>query len=166
MEGDNTSRVELLARMFVRSREGYEVVLASPYQYGGGIIHTSPWRIFLSHGANGFLKGFLGLHGILTMSSFFRLHRGSAIVRLQDCYGPGIIERCGFEGIVEMLIKMTLLNTTICEVPMILDTSRRIGRSKMKIPRTIRGYLSLVPGRPRWAREAEAWRQRSGFAPG
>jgi dolichol-phosphate mannosyltransferase len=158
MEGDNTSRHELLTTMLTRSREGYEVVLASPYQYGGGIENTSGLRTLLSHIANGFLKSFIGLHGFLTMSSFFRLHKGAAILRLQACYGPGIIERCGFEGVVEMLIKMVLLKTTISETPMILDTSRRIGKSKMKILRTVRGYLSLILARPRWVSEAEASR--------
>src|SRR6185295_8533568 len=36
MEGDNTSRLELVRQMLTRSREGYEVILASPYMYGGG----------------------------------------------------------------------------------------------------------------------------------
>jgi len=157
MEGDNTSRHELLHQMFTRSREGYDVVLASPYCYGGGIRHTSGLRVFLSHIANAFLKECIGLHGLLTMSSFFRLHRGSALRRLQACYGPRIIERAGFEGVVEMLIKMVLLQITVSEVPMVLDTSRRMGKSKMKLLRTIRNYLTLFLDRGRWRAQAVAF---------
>lgn len=150
MEGDNTSRHQLIGQMLVRSREGYDVMLASPYQYGGGIENTSGLRVLLSHVANGFLKSAIGLHGFLTMSSFFRLHSATTILRLQACYGPAIIERAGFEGVVEMLIKMVLLKTRVTELPMVLDTSRRVGKSKMKVLRTIRGYLTLAFTRPRW----------------
>jgi len=132
-------------------------VLASPYAYGGGIVNTSGLRIALSHVANGFLKSFIGLHGFLTMSSFFRLHRAAVIQRLQSCYGPMIMERTGFEAVVEMLVKMTVLDVTISEVPMVLDTSRRAGKSKMKILRTIRNYLSLYFDRPRWISQADAF---------
>ncbi len=157
MEGDNTSRHELLKQMFARSAEGYEVILASPYTYGGGIHNTAGVRVFLSHFANAFLKGCVGIHGIFTMSSFFRLFRGSALKRLQACYGPGIIERTGFEGVVEMLIKMILLKMTISEVAMVLDTSRRLGKSKMKVMRTIRSYLTLFLDRGRWVRQASTY---------
>src|SRR5262249_28799894 len=77
MEGDNTSNHELIRQMLTRAAEGYDVVLASPYAYGGGIENTNALRMFLSHGANAFIKGGLGISGIHTMSSFFRLHRGS-----------------------------------------------------------------------------------------
>src|SRR3990170_6789696 len=75
LEGDNTSRHELLRRMLHRAGEGYDVVLASPYMYGGGIVHTAPLRMMVSHIANAFVKEFLGVHGILTVSSFYRLYR-------------------------------------------------------------------------------------------
>ncbi|MDQ3255805.1 MAG: glycosyltransferase family 2 protein [Acidobacteriota bacterium] len=150
MEGDNTSRHELLRQMLIRTQEGYEVVLASPYMYGGGIVQTTAWRIFLSHIANTFIKEFLGIHGILTMSSFYRLHRGEVITKLQMLYGPRIIERQGFESMIEMLLKMLYLQTKISEVPMLLDTSRRIGKSKMKILRTVVGYLGLWKSKRRW----------------
>jgi dolichol-phosphate mannosyltransferase len=150
LEGDNTSRLELLAQMLVRSREGFDAVLASPYLYGGGFAHTSSWRVFLSHGGNGFVKKVLGIGGILTMSSFYRLYRGRALRDLQRVYGPRIIERRGFECAVEMLMKLIYRNATISEVAMLLDTSRRAGRSKMRILRTVRGYLALWRYRRRW----------------
>lgn len=158
LEGDNTSRHELLRQMFHRSREGYDVVLASPYLYGGGITNTSPLRVFMSHMANAFVKEFLGIHGIMTVSSFFRLYRATTLKKLQAHYGPGIVERRGFECMVELLMKMIYLRTTISEVPMVLDTNLRAGKSKMKLVRTIRGYLSLWP-------QSGAWQERAAAAP-
>lgn len=154
MEGDNTSRHELIRQMFVRTREGYDVILASPYMYGGGFSKTSLLRKFLSSGANLVVKDLLGIQGILTVSSFFRLYRGAVLLELQQCFGPGIVERLGFESMVELLMKLIMRQTTISEVPMLLDSSRRQGKSKMKILRTILGYFSLWQCKKHWVLQA------------
>jgi dolichol-phosphate mannosyltransferase len=154
MEGDNTSRHELLGQMLTRTREGYEVVLASPYLYGGGIMNTTTWRVVVSHVANAFVKEALGIHGIVTMSSFYRLYAASALRRLQAAYGPGILERAGFESMVELIMKMTYVGVTLSEVAMVLDTSRRVGKSKLKFFRTVMGYLLLWKDKARWRSEA------------
>lgn len=150
MEGDNTSRFEILEQMFTRKDEGYEVILASPYMYGGGIINTTPIRTFLSNMANVFVKEFLGIYGILTVSSFYRLYKGTVIRNLQDYYGPNILELAGFECMVEMLLKMIYLQTSISEVPLLLDTSFRVGKSKMKIIQTIWGYFKVWYYKRQW----------------
>ncbi|HRR80696.1 MAG TPA: glycosyltransferase family 2 protein, partial [Planctomycetota bacterium] len=152
VEGDNTGRVETLLRMLERcEREDLDVVLASPYAYGGGFEHTSWWRRFLSFGANAIvLRGLLGMTGIHTMSSFFRVFRGRAVLALQAAYGPRIIERAGFEGVVEMLKKAMNLRLSISEVPFRLDTAARRGKSRMRILRTIGGYLGLCLAVRRW----------------
>ena len=155
LEGDNTSRLETGRRMLLRLGQGYDVVLASPYAYGGGFAQTSLLRLFLSHAANGLVTVAFGVRGIHTMSSFFRLYRPRILRRLQAVYGPGIVERTGFESMVEMIIKLILVGATISEVEMKLDSSARVGPSKMKILRTIRGYLALAGLRPGWVREAK-----------
>ena len=129
MEGDNTSRTELIAAMLRRVEEGHDAVFASPYMYGGGILHTRASRVMLSHIANTFVKEFFGVHGLLTVSSFFRLYRGSCLRRLQECYGERIVQRDGYESMVEMVMKMTYLGMSISELPMVLDTTLRAGRT-------------------------------------
>lgn len=155
MEGDNTSRHELVKQMLVRTREGFDIVLASPYMYGGGFTQTSLLRKFLSSGANLLVKDILGIQGILTVSSFFRLYRSDALLRMQQVFGPGILERAGFESMVEMVMKMAMLRFSISEVAMQLDSSRRRGKSKMKIFRTIRGYLSLWHSKDKWLAQVQ-----------
>jgi dolichol-phosphate mannosyltransferase len=150
IEGDNTARLELLRQMLTRMNEGFDVVLASPYLYGGGIQNTTTFRVILSAVANSFLTRAFGLEGFVTMSSFFRLYRGSAILRLQAVYGPAIVERTGFESMIELLQKMVFLGFGISEVAMKLDTSQRVGKSKMRIGRTIAGYLTLYKDKERW----------------
>jgi len=150
MEGDNTSKVDTLRQMLVRRREGFEVVLASPYMYGGGLSNTSLLRLILSHGANGLIKELLGIHGILTMSSFFRLYSAPVLKRLQARYGDGILETQGFECMVELLAKLIEAGATISEVAMALDGAQRLGKSKMKLLRTIRGYLRVFLVGRKW----------------
>jgi dolichol-phosphate mannosyltransferase len=150
LEADNTSRLELVDAMFRRIDEGYDAVFASPYMYGGGILQTSPLRVVLSHLANTFVKEFLGIRGLLTVSSFFRLYRGEAVRRLQSHFGPEIVERSGFECMVEMALKLVYLRMRIAELPMVLDTSRRIGKSKMGLTATGLGYLALFRRKAAW----------------
>jgi len=150
LEGDNTSRIETLRQMLVRRLEGFDVVLASPYAYGGGITQTSLFRIFLSHIANTLIKEFLGIRGIFTMSSFFRLYRGPIILKLQERYGAEIVETSGFECMIELLAKLIRVGATISEVAMPLDGSQRIGKSKMKVLRTIGGYLRVFQISRKW----------------
>lgn len=150
MEGDNTSRHELVLQMLTRTAEGYDIVLASPYMYGGTVINTSFIRTFLSYGANIFMRELLELHGILTMSSFFRLYRGRTVRKLQSIFGAEVMERPGFDCMVELLMKAVFLSTPISEVPMVLDTSRRAGKSKMKVARATYDLLTLIFQKRRW----------------
>jgi glycosyltransferase involved in cell wall biosynthesis len=156
MEGDNTSRHELIRQMLTRAAEGFDVVFASPYMYGGGFTQTSFLRKLLSSGANLIVKDLLDIQGILTVSSFFRLYRAPTLLRMQRVFGGGIVERRGFESMVEMVMKMTMLRITISEVAMLLDSSRRKGKSKMKLLRTIAGYLALWHCKRRWIEQLAA----------
>jgi dolichol-phosphate mannosyltransferase len=154
MEGDNTSRLETLKQMLVRSREGFDVVLASPHMYGGGFAETSWFRVLISQLSGAFVKACLGIRGINTVSSFFRLYSATTILRLQETYGSRIVERRGFESMVELLLKLTYLETSISEVALRLDTSVRVGRSKMRVMRTARGYFTLLRDLKRWRHAA------------
>ena len=102
MEGDNTSRIETLHLMIERlKREKVDCVLASPYAYGGGITNTGFLRTFLCHAANTFIKEMLGIRGIHTMSSFFRVYDARLIMKLQEVYQPRILMMNGIESMIE-----------------------------------------------------------------
>lgn len=150
MEGDNTSDITLIKKILTRAEEGFDVVLASPYMYGGGFVETSLLRRLLSSGANLIVKDLLDLKGLLTVSSFFRLYKGSILLKMQKIFGLEIIERVGFESMVEMTMKLVMIDATISEVAMKLDSSKRKGKSKMKIVKTILGYLALLKYKNVW----------------
>lgn len=145
LEGDGTSDLAILPRMVSRIRhEDDDIVLASCYLFGGGIKGTSLHRVGLSHIANGLIKQTLGLSGLATLSSFFRLYQGRALLRLRESSGERLFESNGFESQIEILHLAARLKMRISEVPMVLDGSRRLGKSKMKILRTSLAYLRLV----------------------
>ena len=145
LEGDGTSDLSILPRMLGRIRhEDDDIVLASCYLFGGGIKGTSLHRVGLSHVANGLVKQTLGLSGLATLSSFFRVYQGRALLRLREAFGETLFESNGFESQIEILHLAAKLSLRISEVPMVLDGSLRLGRSKMKILRTSLAYLRLI----------------------
>lgn len=145
LEGDGTSDLAILPRMLSRIRhEDDDIVLASCYLFGGGVKGTALHRLGLSHIANGLVKQTLGLSGLATLSSFFRIYQGRALLRLRDSFGEALFESNGFESQIEILHLAARLKLRISEVPMVLDGSRRLGKSKMKILKTSLAYLRLV----------------------
>jgi len=145
LEGDQTSDASVLPRLIHRVwEEGDHIALASCYLYGGGIKGTSLHRVGLSHVANGLMKKALGLSGLATLSSFYRVYQASALMALRQRYGDDFITTRGFECMVEILYRAARLGLRISEVPMVLDGSRRVGKSKMKVLRTSVAYLGLA----------------------
>lgn len=145
LEGDQTSDASVLPRLLHRVwQEGDHIALASCYLYGGGIKGTRLHRVGLSHLANGLMKKALGLSGLATLSSFYRVYQASALMALRQRYGEAFITTRGFECMVEVLYRAARLGLRISEVPMVLDGSRRVGKSKMKVLRTSLAYLGLA----------------------
>lgn len=145
MEGDRTSDPAILARLLHRVwEEGDHVALASCYLYGGGIVDVQTHRVGLSHLANGLMKKALGLTGLATLSSFYRVYQVSALAQMRQRWGDDFITTSGFESMVEILYRAARLGLRVSEVPMRLDGSRRAGRSKMRVVRTSLAYLRLA----------------------
>jgi dolichol-phosphate mannosyltransferase len=144
LEADNTSDLSILPQMLALltlKEEGKgtnDVVLASVYAPGGGI--EAPWgRKILSWCANRLLALVMGTPSIHTYSSFFRAYRPSCLKNAFQRYGKQLIQEQGFVSMVELLMKLHLLQTPLAEVPMVLN-SRTQGASKMKVGRTLLAY--------------------------
>jgi dolichol-phosphate mannosyltransferase len=90
------------------------------------------------------MKKALGLSGLATLSSFYRVYQASALKAMRDRWGEGFITTRGFECMVEVLYRAAALRLRVSEVPMLLDGSKRAGKSKMKVVRTSLAYLSLA----------------------
>jgi dolichol-phosphate mannosyltransferase len=73
---------------------------------------------------------------LYTYTSCFRVYRRQSAVDIT-------VERGGFFGVAEMLGRLDLAGRRIVECPAALE-ARMLGRSKMKVLRTIAGHLSLL----------------------
>ena len=120
---------------------GFDLVLASPYAQGGGFEKTSFYRKILSFFANMFFRGFFDIK-VLTLSSFYRVYKLNLLRKIQNNYNK-IITEAGFISMLEILLKSVHLNAKILEIPMMLHFSKRIGKSKMKVMKTIISYLKF-----------------------
>lgn len=138
LEADTTSDLGALPEMIGRAVAGAELVVAS-----WTMVHVSRLRRTLSEGAAFVTRHALGLEAH-TVSSFFRVYRASTLRRALDAYGDGLIRESGFACKAELLAKLAALGAHIEEVSVDLDTSRRVGESKMPIFRTIFAYWRLL----------------------
>jgi dolichol-phosphate mannosyltransferase len=79
-----------------------------------------------------------------TVSSFYRVYRASALRWAVGHYGDKLIRESGFACKAEILAKLVALRMTVAEVDVELDTSRRIGESKMPVGKTIVAYWRMM----------------------
>ncbi len=146
LEADCTSDLGILSVMLTLNRLGYDLVLSSVYSQGGGFDQTSFLRKFISATAN-FTFRFLFDVKVLTLSSFYRVYSVDLLRRIQEKYKAIILEP-GFVCMLEILVKAIHSNARIIEVPMQLHSSKRVGKSNMKIVKTTFQYFRfLVKGK-------------------
>lgn len=142
MEADNTSDIRLLEKMIQIHKLGYDLVLASPYAQGGGFKYTSIFRKIISFSANMLFRLFFNIK-VLTLSSFYRVYSIQILKKIKNDYGV-IVKEKGFICMLEILLKSIKLNAKIIEVPMILNSNNREGKSKMKVFKTSISYLKFL----------------------
>ncbi len=142
LEADNTSDLGILETMLTISDTGFDLVLASIYAQGGGFDKTTFFRKSVSLIANLALRFIFDIK-ILTLSSFYRIYKLSLIRELKNKYGV-IINEPGFISMIEVLIKSIKVNAKIIEVPMMLFSEKRKGKSKMKVLKTMFSYLRFL----------------------
>lgn len=142
LEADCTSDITLLPKMITINRLGYDLVLASVYAQGGGFDETNWFRKLLSSFANLFLRYLFDIK-VLTLSSFYRVYSIDLIRKIKN-NNTTIISESGFISMLEILVKSINEKATIVELPMILYSKKRVGRSKMKILKTSLAYLRFL----------------------
>jgi len=142
IEADNTSDIDILSKMLKMSEMDYQLVLASVYAQGGGFAETSFFRRFVSSVAAIIMRNFFDIK-VLTISSFYRIYHVDLIRKIKAKY-QNISEESGFISVVEVLIKGIKLKASIIEVPMVLYSKQRKGKSKMKVMKTSFEYVKFL----------------------
>jgi len=115
--------------------DGVDMVTASPYHPDGAVKNVPAWRLFFSKSLSSFYHMILH-HKFSTYTSCFRVYRRTSVVDLEISEG-------GFLGVAETLGRLDLQGGVIIECPTVLEV-RLLGRSKMKMIRTILGHLRLL----------------------
>jgi dolichol-phosphate mannosyltransferase len=149
LEADTTSDLDALPMMLERAQSGVDLVLASWV-----MVNVSPLRRMLSQGSGFFVRNALGVKAT-TVSSFFRVYRAGALRAAVAHHGEALIRERGFACKAEILAKMAALGAELDEVPVGLDTSRRVGKSNMPIVKTTLTYWRMC-ARQRLARGTAA----------
>lgn len=144
LEADTTSDATLLPRMLDAHARGIDVVLASVYHPDGGLKHTTLPRRVLSTCANSLIRQAFQLEGIHTYSSFYRVYRARVLMEALTLYGRQLMAERGFASVVELLIKLARMGASLEEIPMVLDSTRRIGQSRMKVAKTAQAWIKLM----------------------
>lgn len=142
-EADSTSDLAILDDLLAKIADGCDVALASCYADGGRIEGTTPFRMFLSRCANAMIDSAFHIKGIHTYSSFYRAHKPQALKKVLAKYGDFYAEP-GFACVIELLVRFAKLRLRIEEVPMTLRSTKRVGKSKMKVFRTVLGYFRVT----------------------
>ena len=145
MDSDLTHDPKYIPRLISACiEEKADIAIASRFVDGGGQIEVPLHREILSRGLRFFVKFMLGIP-VKDVSSGYRCIRASIIKGLIEKYSfESFIEAEGFEVQLELLYKLFVNGARIIEVPFILDYSLKKGESKLKIHRTILGYLRTI----------------------
>jgi dolichol-phosphate mannosyltransferase len=142
MEADCTSDIVLLPKMIAINKLGFDVVLASVYAQGGGFDETNWFRKLISAIANLLFRLLFNVK-VLTLSSFYRAYSIALLRKIKE-NNTHIIAETGFICMLEILLKSIKLNANIIEVPMVLQSHKRIGKSKMKVLKTTLTYIIFL----------------------
>ena len=124
-----------LEQMIPLLSDGVDLVTASPY-HPSGMVHNVPrWRLTLSKCASALYRVVL-IQKLHTYTACFRVYRRSVVLAL-DLREPG------FLGLVELVGKLDLAGKRVEEYPAALE-ARVLGRSKMRVIRTVWAHLGLL----------------------
>jgi len=135
MDCDCTYDPHELGPMVALLTPDVDMVTASPYHTRGKVLNVPEWRLFLSRTLSRMYAMVLR-HQFATYTACFRVYRRSVVAEVP-------LSRAGFIGVAELLGRLDLGGSHIVEYPTTLEV-RILGRSKMKIVKTMAGHIRLI----------------------
>ncbi|OIO38869.1 MAG: hypothetical protein AUJ71_01970 [Candidatus Omnitrophica bacterium CG1_02_49_16] len=146
LDCDDTHEPKFIPQAVKKLRTGFDVVVLSRFDEGGGQKGLSAIKTFLSQGAGLFLKFFFPIQGVREYSCNYRVFRGSILKKADRIFGSDFIRlaHLGFAVSPEILIKMRMLRAKIGESPFVLRYDQKPTPSKNNSFKTIKGYFAIV----------------------
>lgn len=144
LDGDNTHDPLLIIPMVEQlERERLDIVIASRFVPGAREIGLSPARKLFSRGASLLFRTLVRIPGVKDYSCGFRVYRIAFLRRAMAKWGR-LVTVNGFECMAEILAKCSRLRPRVGEHPLVLRYDQKGGPSKMRVMRTILGYLGVL----------------------
>lgn len=146
LDCDNTHEPKYIPLIVSKIRSGFDVVIASRFESGGGQMGVNGYRGFISRSANLFMKIFFPISGLKEYSCGFRGYRAEKIKEAITFYGNNFIQLkgLGFTCTLEKLVKLKLIGARFGEVPFVLRYDQKQSESKMVSSVTTLGYLVMT----------------------
>lgn len=146
MDCDDTHEPEYFDGLMKKIKAGYDVVIASRFQAGGGQRGVDTYRAFISYCANLFMKFMFNIDGIKDYSCGYRAYRGKVIRDAIQVFGNGFIQLkgIGFTSTLETVIKLRMLGCKFGEIPFVLRYDKKASPSKMISSITTFGYFTMA----------------------
>lgn len=146
MDADDTHEPAYIPLMVEKIDEGYDVVIASRYQPGGGAKGLNAYRSFISRCANLIMKLIFPIKGVWDYSCGYRAYRAKIVQEAIRIFGNSFIDLkgVGFTCTVEKLIKFRLMKAKFAEIPFVLHYEQKLSSSKMLSSITTLGYFVLI----------------------
>ncbi len=141
MDADGTHRPEQIPELVARAEAGADLVVAGRYLPGAKVAGVSFFRRVLSGGARFLSHLIFGNIVARDVSCGFRLYKVPLLRRAREAYGKRFIVSQGFSISVELLVKLAKIGAKIDQIPLDLRYDLKMGKSKIRIVRTVWQYL-------------------------
>lgn len=146
LDCDDTHEPEYIPSIVNKLRDGFDVVVASRFEPGGGQMGVNGYRAFISRSANLFMKVFFPIRGLKEYTCGFRGYKAEKIQEAIVFFGNNFIQLkgLGFTCTLEKIVKLKLIGARFGEVPFMLRYDQKQSESKMVSSVTTLGYLVMT----------------------
>jgi glycosyltransferase involved in cell wall biosynthesis len=145
IEGDNSSELEYLPKIFHKINKNFDLILCSRYHKRSRNIKVPLRRKIGSYSMNKFIRWYFKTK-ITDNSLLYKTYKIRTLEKVLGEYGDKLVTQKRFTAITEVLIKLLTLKPrpSTIEIPIIYNHGNRLGVSKMKIFKTLKEYFNLV----------------------
>lgn len=141
MDADNTHEPKYSTLMIENIENGYDCVIASRFCNGSKIEGVKGYRNVLTLCAKLYYQSLLRIPNVRDYTCGYRSYSSKIIKKAYSVYNDKLVEEKSFACMMELLYKLFLIDARIKEIPFKLRYDYKIGKSKMKILKTIQSSI-------------------------
>jgi dolichol-phosphate mannosyltransferase len=147
LDADNTHPPALIPALVARLGDRYDLAIASRYRPGAAVRGVPGYRLLLSRASRLLFQTLFPIPGVRDYTCCFRAYRVPLLRRARLAWGDELCTARGFEAVMDLLLRLAPVGVQATEMGFELDYGERVGRSKMRVIRTIATTLALLSRR-------------------